>query len=117
MDIERELLSRLDAMERHLLVVEEELIRFRRERFMKSVAAVVLIVLPLVGLGFLIPNFARKYISEHAPESARSVLQSYIQVDQEIATTAAAVKKSVPPAAVPVATPAASSSTTTPNEI
>lgn len=39
--------------------IEHELVLYRRERLLKSYLLMALVVLPLIGFGFLIPEFLR----------------------------------------------------------
>lgn len=115
MDYERELLSRLDEMARHLAAVEEELVKFRKERFLKSVGTFLFILLPIIGVGFLVPNFIRKGLPQYLPVSARPAVESLLPADQDepravpvVVTPVAPIKKPVP-----VSTSTMNTSTTT----
>jgi hypothetical protein len=39
--------------------IEHELVLYRRERLLKSYLLMALVILPLIGFGFLIPEFLR----------------------------------------------------------
>lgn len=41
--------------------IEHELVLYRRERLLKSYLLAALVILPLIGFGFLIPEFLRSF--------------------------------------------------------
>ncbi len=49
----------IDAVVKLLGRIEHELVLYRRERLLKSYLLIMLVLLPLIGLGFLIPEFMR----------------------------------------------------------